>query len=57
MPFGELYKSHDKPERTDPGDPSLAVIDRVHAAVVLPVGGRAHLSVGGRPDVSVASAG
>jgi RNA polymerase sigma-70 factor (ECF subfamily) len=36
MPFGELYKSHDKPERTDPGDPSLAVIDRVHAAVVLP---------------------
>lgn len=36
MPFGELYKSHDKPERTDPGDPSLAVIDREHAAAVLP---------------------
>jgi RNA polymerase sigma-70 factor (ECF subfamily) len=36
MPIGELYKSHDKPERTDPGDPSLAVIDREHAAAVLP---------------------
>lgn len=35
-PFGELYKSHDKPERTDPGDPCLAVIDREHAAAVVP---------------------
>ena len=35
-PVGELYRTHDRPERTDPGDPSLAVIDREHAAVVLP---------------------
>ncbi|MEJ2865328.1 RNA polymerase sigma factor [Actinomycetospora flava] len=35
-PIGELYRSQEQPERTDPGDPSLVVIDREHAAVVLP---------------------
>ena len=35
-PVGELYRAHDVPERTEPGDPSAAVIDREHAAAVLP---------------------
>ncbi|GAA4882762.1 RNA polymerase sigma factor [Actinomycetospora straminea] len=35
-PVGELYRVSDIPERTEPGDPSVAVIDREHAAAVLP---------------------
>ncbi|GAA4906609.1 RNA polymerase sigma factor SigM [Actinomycetospora succinea] len=35
-PIGELYKSHEQPDRTDPGDPSLEIVDREHAAAMLP---------------------
>lgn len=35
-PIGEIYKSHDQPDRTDTGDPSLAVDDREQALAVLP---------------------
>ncbi|MEJ2865901.1 RNA polymerase sigma factor [Actinomycetospora flava] len=36
VPVGELYRAYDRPERTEPGDPSAAVIDREHAIAVLP---------------------
>lgn len=35
-PIGELYRTHDQAERTDPGDPSPAVDDREQALAVLP---------------------
>lgn len=36
MPVGELYDSHDQPERTEPGDPTSVVVDREQALAVLP---------------------
>jgi RNA polymerase sigma-70 factor, ECF subfamily len=36
MSVGDLYPSSDQAERTDTGDPSLAVVDREHAFAVLP---------------------
>ena len=35
-PVGELYRSHEQPDRTETGDPSMEVVDREYAAAVLP---------------------